>query len=247
LQWAGAVLSEHFRDKGFTRVSDAFSLCRQGVAAAGLTCALCCSMAMPAGAQDIERFFTNPRLADKSAAKATTDALELSKDQALWTAIAFEDPEQLRQLLKRGANPNKPEELSLMTPLMAAETLPVTWALLEAGADPRARDRTGKTALHYAVKMRDGKTIIQLLVRAGAEINARAEEPGKTTPLFSAVENYLETPEKKNAEEIIRTLVELGADINAADGKGMTVLAMAIASNHQELVKILVELGANPA
>jgi ankyrin repeat protein len=211
-------------------------------------CTLSCSHAMSGDTPtpNFEKFFTNPRLADKNVARTATDALELSQEQALWAAIAFEDPDQLRQLLKRGANPNKAEELSLMTPLMAAETLPITWALLEAGANPNARDRTGRTALHYAVKMREGAAIIPLLVRAGADVNARADEPGKITPLFSAIENYIESPEKKAAEAVIRVLASAGADINAADGKGATALNIATARNQGDLAKILIELGANP-
>lgn len=234
------------REKGFTRVYGAFPQGRWFVAAFALACTFSCAHGFAGGTPNFEKFFTNPRLADKSAARTATDALELSQEQALWAAIAFEDAEQLRQLLKRGANPNKPEELSLMTPLMAAETLPVAWALLEAGADPRARDRTGKTPLHYAVKMRDAKDIMPLLVRAGADVNARAEAPGQITPLFSAIENYMESPEKDAAEAVIRTLASLGADINATDSKGATALAVAAAHNQNELVKILIELGANP-
>jgi ankyrin repeat protein len=235
------------RDKVVTRVCEAFSEGCRGVTAIAIACALCCPNAIAGDAPIFEKFFTNPRLADKNVARTATDALELSQEQAIWAAIAFEDPDQLRQLLKRGANPNKPEELSLMTPLMAAETLPIAWALLEAGANPRARDRTGRTALHYAVKMREAAAIVPLLVRAGADINARAEEPGNITPLFSAVENYIESPEKEAAEATIRILARLGADLNATDGKGATALSLAQASNQADLVKILLELGANPA
>lgn len=236
------------RDRGFTRVCGAFSQGRWSVAVFALACTLSCPRGFAGDVPNFEKFFTNPRLADKNvAARTATDALELSQEQALWAAIAFEDPEQLRQLLKRGANPNKPEELSLMTPLMAAETLPIAWTLLEAGANPRARDRTGKTPLHYAVKMREATSIMPLLVRAGADVNARAEEPGQVTPLFSAVENYIESPEKEAAEAVIRVLARLGADINAADSKGATPLAVATAHNQAELAKILIELGANPA
>jgi ankyrin repeat protein len=235
------------RDRGFIRVRGAFYQGRWSVAAFAFACTLSGPHGYAGDTPNFEKFFTNPRLADKNVAKTATDALELSQEQALWAAIAFEDPEQLRQLHKRGANPNKPEELSLMTPLMAAETLPVAWTLLEAGANPRARDRTGKTPLHYAVKMREATSIMPLLVRAGADVNARAEEPGQITPLFSAVENYIESPEKEAAEAVIRVLARLGADINAADSKGATPLALATAQNQTELVKILIELGANPA
>ncbi len=209
--------------------------------------ALACGHVAAADAQGLEKFFTNPRLAEKnSAAKVANDAMELSADQAVWAALAFENNDQLGQLLKHGANPNTAEELSLMTPLMAAETLPLAWTLLGAGANPRARDRTGQTALHYAPKMRDGALIVPLLVRAGADINARADEPAAITPLFCAIENYFEAADKDNAGKMIRIMVQYGADINVTDSNGANVLAIAAAHNRPELIKLLIELGADP-
>jgi|EndMetStandDraft_9_1072997.scaffolds.fasta_scaffold07204_2 ankyrin repeat protein len=231
------------RDRGSISHRKAFSP-RFRIAAAA--CLLLSLTPLTVRAQDLERFFTHPRLAEKSVGKTATDALELSQDQALWAALAFEDTEQLRQLLKRGANPNKPEELSLMTPLMAAETLSVAWTLLEAGADPRARDRTGKTVLHHAAKMREATSIVPLLVRAGADVNARTDDADRDTPIFCAVENYMESPDKYAAGLTVRTLVHSGADINAADANGATVLAIAASHNQPGLIKLLVELGADP-
>jgi uncharacterized protein len=212
-----------------------------------LASAAICGRAVVARSQGLEKFFTNPRLADKSASGAiATDALALSADQAVWAALAFEDKDQLAHLLKHGGNPNAAEELSLMTPLMAAETIELTWTLLEAGANVRARDRAGRTALHYATMMRDGGSIIPLLARAGADVNARADAPDGDTPLFCAIENYLESAEKAVAIRIIRVLVEYGADINATDSNGASVVAIAAAHNRPELIKLLVELGADP-
>jgi ankyrin repeat protein len=218
----------------------------RSVATAAIFALLALQPLSTAFADDFERFFTHPRLAEKSGAKTATDALELSQDQALWAALAFEDTEQLRQLLKRGANPNKPEELSLMTPLMAAETLSVAWTLLEAGADPRARDRTGKTALHHAAKMREATSIIPLLVRAGADANARSDDADRDTPIFCAVENFMESPDKYAASLTLRALVHAGADINVTNVNGATVMALAAAHNQPDLIKLLVELGADP-
>jgi ankyrin repeat protein len=236
------------RDRGLIRFRKAIPFSCGLVAASTLASTLICIATYPAEAVGgIEQFFTYPRLADKNGlSKSASDAVELSQDQAIWTALAFEDNEQLRQLLKRGADPNKPEALSLMTPLMAAETLPLAWSLLEAGADPRVRDRTGYTALHHATKLREAASILPLLVRAGGDINARSDEPEVITPLFCAVENYFESPDSKEAALVVRVLVRLGADLNATDSKGATVLALAASRNKPDLIKLLVELGADP-
>ena len=175
------------------------------------------------------------------------NTLEMSREQAMWTALAFEDGDKLADILKQGANPNTAEELSQMTPLMACETAAIAKILLDAGADPNLRDRTGRTALHHAVKMREAASVVQLLVRAGADVNARARDIGESTPLLSAVEHYLDAKDRKETALVIRILVHLGAEIDAADSGGRTALAVAAAHNQAELIRLLVELGADPA
>jgi ankyrin repeat protein len=234
------------RDRGDIRHQGAASLPRSRMAIPALAL-LAFAHAAPALAQSLDQVLGNTRLGERAGNKPAPDTLEMSQDQAVWTALAFEDNEQLRQLLKKGASPNKPEELSQITPLMAAETLQLAWTLIEAGADARAKDRTGRTAMHHAVRMREAVQILPLLVRAGGDVNARAEEPGNITPLFCAVENYLESPDRDSATLVIRILARLGADLNAMDSKGATVLAVAAAHNKPELIKLLVELGADPA
>jgi len=177
---------------------------------------------------------------------ADRDVLELSLDQAMWTALAFEDAAKLRDVLKRGADPNKPEKLSQMTPLMAAETAELVEILLKAGADPNQKDRTGRSALHHAVKMREAGSIVRLLGQAGAAVNAPAKDIGDATPLQSAVEHYFEDKAQEETALAIRILVHLGADINAADTAGHNALSLAASRNQPELIRLLIDLGADP-
>jgi len=182
----------------------------------------------------------------KSPSDAEREALELSLEQAMWTALAFENAAQLRAILKRGADPNQREQLSEMTPLMAAETAALTNVLLEAGADPNQKDRIGQTALHHAVRAREAASIVRLLGQAGADINVRARDSGECTPLLCAVEHYTETKERKETATAIRILTHLGADLNAPDATGRTPLAIAASRNQPQLIHLLVELGADP-
>lgn len=177
---------------------------------------------------------------------ADPQSLELSLDQAMWAALAFENATKLKDVLKRGADPNKPDKLSQMTPLMAAETARMAEILLEAGADPNQKDRIGQTALHHAVKMRDAGSIVRLLGQAGADVDAPAENIGGCTPLLVAVEHYFEDKDQEETALAIRILIHLGANIEAEDNSGRTALALAAEGNQPKLIRLLIDLGADP-
>ena len=82
------------------------------------------------------------------------------------------DSEQGTTVLMRAADVNSPVEfLSLM---------------VEHGADARARDGWGLTALHYAAR-KGHADIVEYLIRAGADVSAR-DDVG-FTPLHEAAEN----------------------------------------------------------
>ncbi len=208
---------------------------------------LLCVLALALAAMTMSSRFAPGARAETPPKDQSETKLELSVDQAMWAALAFEDTDTLRDLLKRGADPNKTDKLSQMTPLMAAETSAIVQVLLDAGADPNRQDRIGRTALHHAVKMREAGSIVRLLGQAGADVNARAGDIGGSTPLLTAVEHYLEDKDRGETALAIRILVHLGADVNAADASGRTALAIAAANNQPELIRLLMELGADPA
>lgn len=204
-----------------------------------------CVILAPAGAR--AQTSTGQNASPQAMLPNDTAPLEMSREEAMWAALAFEDAGRLKDLLNQGTDPNKPESLSLMTPLMAAETAQIAKILIDAGADPKLRDRTGRTALHHAVKMREAASVVQILARLGADLNARAKDNGQNTPLLCAIEHYLEDKDRQETGLVIRILVHLGADINAADAKGDTSLAIAAAHNQPELIRLLIELGADPS
>lgn len=171
--------------------------------------------------------------------------LEISPDQALWAALAFENQDLLSQLITIGADVNKPDELSLMTPLMAVETYEQAIMILNAGANIHATDRLGRTAMHHAVRMRDSGRIIAALASRGADPNAIAPGAPHKTPLCEAVETYLKDIDPAEADTALAALVAAGANINWRNAKGSTLLEKAVMARKAVLVKRLLQLGAD--
>uniref|UniRef100_A0A8D0H2S9 Ankyrin repeat and SOCS box containing 6 n=1 Tax=Sphenodon punctatus TaxID=8508 RepID=A0A8D0H2S9_SPHPU len=115
--------------------------------------------------------------------------------------------------------------------------------LLQHGADLTFEDPvTYYTALHIAV-LRNQPDVVELLVRRGADINRR-DRIHESSPLDLASEEPERLP-------CLQRLLELGADVNAADKIGKTALLHALASSdgvqiyNIENIRLLLEGGAD--
>ena len=143
-------------------------------------------------------------------------------------AVIEGNAETAAALLNAGADVNA---LSLdSTPLHHAalhEKADVLTILLEAGADPNARSDGGDTPMHRAAGSGNVE-ILMALLRAGAEVNVQGAYGG-LTPLMYAVK-------EPHRAEVMRVLLNAGADPNTTDAGGMTSLHRA------EYVEAVVEL-----
>ncbi|XP_038600685.1 ankyrin repeat and SOCS box protein 6 [Tachyglossus aculeatus] len=115
--------------------------------------------------------------------------------------------------------------------------------LLRNGANLNFEDPvTYYTALHIAV-LRNQPDLVELLVHHGADINRR-DRIHESSPLDLASEEPERLP-------CLRRLLELGADVNAADKHGKTALLHALASSdgvqihNTENIRLLLEGGAD--
>lgn len=100
-------------------------------------------------------------------------------EHCLWAAAYNDSPAVIRLLVRAGA---RVDPLGGETPFLFA----VKWsrfkgakALLEAGADVNARDRRGRTALHYVLKKRSDPKHVQMLLEHGARLDL-ADHDGVT-------------------------------------------------------------------
>lgn len=86
--------------------------------------------------------------------------------------------------------------------------------LIEKGADVNARDEQGRSVLMLAAMHNPHPSVIFMLIKEGARVNARTSDSGQTA-LFFAVQ-YNSNP------EVVITLLNNGADQNMEDVFGKT-------------------------
>lgn len=144
-------------------------------------------------------------------------------------------------LLAAGADPHARHQPDGTTALHHAVSFPpVARQLLEAGADPQAADGTGATPLHAVMWARlRGKAMVALvqdLLAAGASVRAvrtllHRDEDGHTgwTPLHTAAHavSYVYIDGDYDTEivaDVLRVLIDAGADARAATSRGLTAL-----------------------
>jgi adenosylhomocysteine nucleosidase len=101
----------------------------------------------------------------------------------------------------------------------------------------RARSADGFTALHFAAFF--GKPeVARILLQAGAEVNAVADNEMRVQPLHSASAN--------RHLEVCRLLLAAGADVAARQAGGFTPLHAAAQNGDPELVELFLSARADP-
>lgn len=74
-----------------------------------------------------------------------------------------------------------------------------------------------------------------MLIGKGALVNSRESRNGATPLMVAAFEGH---------EDVVRILLEAGADVNAKDAEGNTALSLATTRGHQDVIKLLKAKGA---
>ena len=149
----------------------------------------------------------------------------------------------LRVLLENGADPDLPDTKG-RTPLMIAavnnELDPsVIKTLLEFGADINATDDKGLTALMWAVAGVDKvpDIVMPALIRTGGLRADGWERLCAFAVLSIAVKHELQI-------DVVRRLINYGADVNIIDNNGMNALMYALMNGDDESADILSDAGA---
>jgi ankyrin repeat protein len=154
----------------------------------------------------------------------------------LFQAIQSADISAVKALLRHGANPDALDADG--TPVLMAAALyagpDCIKLLLDAGANPNAANTVGATPLMWAVP---DLVKVKLLLSHGADVNARSTNLQRTPLLIAA--RY------PGSVEVLRLLLDKGADLHAKDRNGASALGLATTYADVGVVHFLVENGSN--
>jgi len=107
-------------------------------------------------------------------------------------------------------------------------------ALVKDGADVKAAQSNGTTALHLAVYNND-LDLVKALIKNGADVNT--------------VNKYGSSPMSEAATlgdyDIMKALLDAGADVNSANEYNQTALMIVVRSNNVDTAKLLIDRGAD--
>ena len=117
--------------------------------------------------------------------------------------------------------------------------------LMDLGANPTILDKNGKNFLFYAIsKGVENLPLIEKAVKLGCNINSRSMN--NITLLMESVNYYLNTPkdnisDRESHFEMIKELINHGANIEAVDNNKENVLFMATKNEDRGLINLILE------
>ncbi|CAG8956335.1 hypothetical protein HYFRA_00003715 [Hymenoscyphus fraxineus] len=158
---------------------------------------------------------------------------------ALYTASDMGNYLVVESLLKMGADPNK--VCGSWAPLLVAASegyIESIRVLLEGGASPDIPNADSNMTPLSCAANKGYLDICRLLLSKGAGINSPLIVP---PVLCDMLENYVGIHPNSTQLDVIKFLVENGADINAKDSDGMTALSNAVYLGNETVVQCLLE------
>jgi len=144
-------------------------------------------------------------------------------------------------------------QTTILIAAAAGNNLDIMRMAIDAGVDASAASATGVTALFMAA-YHANLPAVQLLLSKGARADAVAEMPTlfpvdepKSGPIALRKATPLMIAAATGTPDVVKALLDAGANVNAKDGRSMTPLMFAVAKNHQDTatIRLLIDRGAD--
>jgi len=167
---------------------------------------------------------------------------QLELQENLLQAVLQNDTEMVRRLLHRGADPNAVASDGmhiLFRAVMNSQRLQIVGLLLDAQADVRWKDPRGAQVLHFLAHATTGQEalihITQLLLDAGAEVNAQRDDG--IAPLHRVLTRHGSRRTWLHFHQA-RLLIQHGADPHIRTHSGQTPLSMLVCDQRITTLKL---------
>ncbi len=170
-------------------------------------------------------------------AGADVQALDANGNTPLDSAVLHDQPIAFAALLRAHADVTYVHPLDGRGALHEAcmrGYVDMLQPLIEAGADPTARDRFGQTPLDIALAYKNGNVVAALL-RSGHKLKESQQ----------IAEETMESATLRGQTEIARILLDNGLDVNRPSAKGAIYLNDAALKGQKKMVQLLLDHGAS--
>jgi len=156
-----------------------------------------------------------------------------------WKNITYD---KLKKLIEEGFDVNlrlEENRTPLMLIVIKSENTDIITLLLDYGADINSVDSTGMTALHHASNL-CSTAAVNILLSRGADFEI--QDAFGWTPLARAV--FLPARTDERNFEVVKLLLDYGANVNVWDKQGDSLLMNAVLKNdNQNSIKAIIDHG----
>lgn len=167
------------------------------------------------------------------ALKANKEEKDNTGRTALLNAVQAANEPMVKYLIDEGADVEATDLVGYTPVLLASKegNVALVKLLVAAGANFNAQDKLGRTPIVWALTNKDNNLFYTLLSFPGLKINT-PYGPTQMTPLMMAAQN--------KDTRAVSSLINLGADIEAKDTAGETVLFYSVRLNDVDTATLLI-------